>query len=305
MQGFKLFLTLGLVSVLLSALSVQAADEPSANAPPAAIPIETKPADIPPPSKERISGYIHSGEGLKAPAWDGPPKNQFIGYAWPFTDRDVTKELSGAPVVLEMFTTQGCVFCPTADKFFDDLLEKVPTIIGLACHVDYLDVAKGSLSMRECTARQTAYSQTIPNGNVYSPQIVVDGQVESFGFDFEAVYRNLKSQLSTPPLFLPVSKGADDVYTFELPDLKAEKGSDVQLEVLKYRLPVSLTVSDGVNQGAAMNYKRSVSSIAAHSVSGHKESVQETITKGKDDAGAVVLLRSNGIVKAVAEIKFP
>ena len=69
----------------------------------------------------------------------------YIGYAWPFPELEMAQEIP-KPVVVELFSTQGCMFCPVADRFFIDLLAKAPAVIGLSCHVavsyTHLDVYK-------------------------------------------------------------------------------------------------------------------------------------------------------------------
>ena len=304
MRGFKLFLTLPLIVTALWPAGSHAAADKGAEKPPVVIPTQPEAIDVPPLPKERVRDYIQSGEGLLAPTWPGPAKNQFIGYAWPFTDRDAAKELGGAPVVVELFTTQGCIFCPAADRFFNDLIEKVPNVIGLSCHVDYLDVRKGSLSMRECTARQRAYAQTIPNGNIYSPQTVINGRVENYGFSFEEIYWNIKGLVPRPPQSLTITKSEGDTYSIAIPELGLAPGAVAEIDVLKYRKPVDLAISEGVNRGAPMHYKRSVTSIASHAVTGKAETVQEIIVQGQDEAGAVIMVRSNGVILAVTDLSF-
>ena len=57
----------------------------------------------------------------------------------PAVEQEQIPRLGKAPVVVELFSSQACVFCPRADRLFADLL-KQDNVIGLACHVDYFDV---------------------------------------------------------------------------------------------------------------------------------------------------------------------
>ncbi|MGB0632538.1 MAG: DUF1223 domain-containing protein, partial [Alphaproteobacteria bacterium] len=93
------------------------------------------------------------------------------------------------PVVVELFTSQGCYSCPPAEKFLGDLAQE-KTILALEFHVDYWDdfvyVAAGKwkdpFSKNEYTQRQRGYNQRIRRtGNVYTPQMVIDGKLEAVG----------------------------------------------------------------------------------------------------------------------------
>jgi len=93
------------------------------------------------------------------------------------------------PVVVELFTSQGCYSCPPAEKFLGDLAQE-KTILALEFHVDYWDDLvygaagkwKDPFSRNEYTQRQRGYNQRIRRtGNVYTPQMVIDGRLEAVG----------------------------------------------------------------------------------------------------------------------------
>jgi hypothetical protein len=81
-----------------------------------------------------------------------------------------------ARVVLELFTSQGCSSCPPADRLFAGIAER-PEIISLTLPVDYWDRLgwKDTLASPSFTARQRAYSQQRGDGEIYTPQAVVNG----------------------------------------------------------------------------------------------------------------------------------
>jgi hypothetical protein len=92
-------------------------------------------------------------------------------------------------VVVELFTSQGCYSCPPAEKFLGDLSEQ-KTAIALEFHVDYWDDLvhggdgkwKEPFSKPAFTQRQRTYNQQIRRtGNVYTPQMVIDGKLEALG----------------------------------------------------------------------------------------------------------------------------
>ena len=92
-----------------------------------------------------------------------------------------------SPVVVELFTSEGCSSCPPADALLAQLAEQPPAtnvqVIALEEHVDYWDELGwvDPFSSREWTSRQYAYAGTLGNGNPYTPQMVVQGQAELVG----------------------------------------------------------------------------------------------------------------------------
>ncbi|MBA3519858.1 MAG: DUF1223 domain-containing protein [Rhizobiales bacterium] len=92
-------------------------------------------------------------------------------------------EAADRPVVVELFTSQGCSSCPPAEAFLLDLVRDRPDVLALAFHVDYWDRLgwKDPFSSASATSRQRAYSKALGVRGVYTPQMVVDGRKEAIG----------------------------------------------------------------------------------------------------------------------------
>ncbi len=86
------------------------------------------------------------------------------------------------PVVVELFTSQGCNSCPPADELLGRLATR-PDVIAISLPVTYWDMLgwKDTLATDANTRRQKAYAQFMGRGGVYTPQIIVDGVSDVVG----------------------------------------------------------------------------------------------------------------------------
>ena len=110
------------------------------------------------------------------------------------------------PVVVELFTSQGCNSCPPADELVVELTDQ-SDVIALSLHVDYWDYIgwKDPYGSPMNTERQRRYGEALRLRYVFTPQIIVDGRTSLVGSRRGAVLRSIeRSRVRGKPLKLEI-----------------------------------------------------------------------------------------------------
>ncbi len=135
------------------------------------------------------------------------------------------------PVLVELFTSEGCSSCPPADALLTRLLRDQPVadveIIPLSLHVDYWDHQgwKDPFSSKSFTSRQEAYAKIFGEDRRYTPQLVVDGRDELNGSDESSVRRVVQAAAARSHLPLRVDarvRGSSVRLSIDLPAAPAD-----------------------------------------------------------------------------------
>jgi hypothetical protein len=118
---------------------------------------------------------------------------------------------AAVPVVVELFTSEGCSSCPPADQLLIKLAKEQPVegvqIIPLGMHVTYWDQLgwKDPASLKGATERQQEYSRHFGEDRIYTPQAVIDGREELVGSDEAGVKRAIARAAKQPHLKMQLS----------------------------------------------------------------------------------------------------
>lgn len=105
------------------------------------------------------------------------------------------------PVVLELFTSEGCSSCPPADELLSRMGALTTGVIPLAYHVDYWDSLGWSdpFSSSQWTMRQVEYIRAMQLSGSYTPQMVINGRWQCVGSDPNGITRAIAAARAAPP----------------------------------------------------------------------------------------------------------
>ncbi len=152
------------------------------------------------------------------------------------------------PVLVELFTSQGCSSCPPADEFLGRLARE-PNIVAISRHVTWWDRLgwRDTLARREDSERQRAYAGR-HGDEAYTPQAVVQGRVLLIGGREGAVHRAIDEYRA--------AAGSGPSLRHErgvlLLDGTAARPAEIRLVALRRR--VRVPIGGGENRGATIDY---------------------------------------------------
>jgi hypothetical protein len=109
------------------------------------------------------------------------------------------------PVLMELFTSQGCSSCPPADALAQSLLQR-PDVVVVTFHVDYWDYLgwRDTLGSPDYSDRQRAYALERGDGSVYTPQAIINGGEHVVGSQERALEAAIATAAQAP-LQVPVT----------------------------------------------------------------------------------------------------
>ena len=136
------------------------------------------------------------------------------------------------PVVVELFTSEGCSSCPPADAVLSQLVKHQPVpgayVIALGEHVDYWNHGGWAdpFSARQFSARQSEYSNAFGKDNVYTPQMIVDGKTEFVGSDDDRAASAIANAARLPKADVSVTQTGTGTLSVRVDHLPASVKSD-------------------------------------------------------------------------------
>ena len=212
------------------------------------------------------------------------------------------------PVVVELFTSQGCSSCPPADKLIGKLANE-DDIIALSMHVDYWDYLgwKDTFSSSEFTDRQYGYAKAQKKRMVYTPQMMINGAVGVVGSREREVRNAIRENrgqhywadfhVNDENAFLEIVEGASLTGLAKKMDVK----------FIRYTPSQKVRIKRGENAGRELAYSnvvREIKNLGAWDVKRNKI-FKFSFTRLKENQQAVILVQRPGfgIIEAAYSIK--
>ncbi|WP_170375849.1 DUF1223 domain-containing protein [Ruegeria atlantica] len=207
------------------------------------------------------------------------------------------------PVVVELFTSQGCSSCPPADELMHDLAQR-DDVIGLALHVDYWDYIgwKDEYADPNHTLRQRAYARQGGRSMIYTPQMVINGQQDVVGAKSQELEYLIDAHLKAAPEAEVVATRSGNDVTVDVTPVELPEGEVFDVRVVQYAPMRHASIRRGELAGHELDYANVVDT---WQVAGQWDGVapQKFSAVLTSDLPAVVLVQKVGHGPIVAATK--
>ncbi len=206
------------------------------------------------------------------------------------------------PVVVELYTSQGCSSCPPADAMLHDLAKR-DDVIALALHVDYWDYIgwKDIFASPQYTERQHAYARAANATTVYTPQMIIGGVDHVIGSRPMQVMDTVQAHnLRGNPFDVQLTRRGNNVIVNAAPGARG----DYVVQLVRYTPEETVSIRRGENAGRNLSYANIVTSWdVIGQWDGRSTLALEALANG--DSPVVVILQqgANGPIVGAAELR--
>ena len=222
-------------------------------------------------------------------------------------------EAQRVPVLAELFTSEGCSSCPPADQLLQRIDQLQPVsgaqVLVLGEHVDYWDQLgwRDPFSSAQFTQRQQQYSRAL-GGEVYTPQLVVDGREQVLGNDPTAVRDAIARAAAKPkfPVHIVTAK-RDNATALLTISVDAIPKGRAEVWVAIADESARSTVTRGENAGRALAHVAVVRSLTKIGSVNRSEGLDKAVRLPLNAAPsrAVVFLSQDGAVTGADSARLP
>lgn len=213
------------------------------------------------------------------------------------------------PVLVELFTSQGCSSCPPADALAGELSNR-DDVVMLSFHVNYWDYIgwQDPFASEATTQRQYDYSSAMRERNVYTPQMVIGGSVHIVGSDITGVLRAIEKAGSASTRAPQIAIGrVGERFRVSLGPARYQGDADVIL--VRYDSRHDTPVSRGENRGRTVtNYNvvrdfRKIGTWSGEETQIMLESADLVGSNDRDGCAVIIQAPNTGPVVAVANFE--
>ncbi len=184
---------------------------------------------------------------------------------------------ASSPIVLELFTSEGCSSCPPADKLLQELAANDSNLIPLSFHVDYWNRLGWTdpFSSNAYSKRQEEYGHHFKLDGIYTPQLIVNGQSEMVGSSKASIEKAIRNASGT-------------TNTISVKDLKSGDGKikfavslngntkDLDLHAALVQRKATVKISAGENDGTTLSHINIVRDFITQKSTGSNEFILST-----------------------------
>lgn len=184
-----------------------------------------------------------------------PVNHQVKSFSSPELENPAAK--NKPPVLVELFTSEGCVTCPPADRLLSQLEKNQPSdaaeIITLSLHINYWDNIgwKDRFSSPIYSQRQEIYKHKFKIATVYTPQMIVDGAKQLIGSNSAEANKAISESAKLPKANIEITRTEDNL-KINVSDVPAHGDATVFLAIAEDNL--STKISGGENNGRTLEH---------------------------------------------------
>ncbi|MCH2163523.1 MAG: DUF1223 domain-containing protein [Marinovum sp.] len=206
------------------------------------------------------------------------------------------------PVVVELYTSQGCSSCPPADELLHQLAAR-DGVIALALHVDYWDYIgwKDAFAHPEHAIRQRAYARKAGKRMIYTPQMVIGGVDHVVGNKPKEVAKILAShRAKSNPLKVQVELNGRTLRVTAMGSLNGA----AEVHIVRYSPKETVRITRGENRGKTLSYANIVQSFETVAVWDRSSALElETRVKGNQPIVVLVQTADHGPILGAAALR--
>jgi len=209
------------------------------------------------------------------------------------------------PVVVELFTSQGCPSCPPADGFFEQLAAR-DDVLALSLHVDYWDYIgwEDTFGSPAHTARQRGYAAASGQKMVYTPQMVVNGADHVVGSRYRDVTDLIDKHLDARDNGIDVTLRRDGGQVHLEARSKTPRDMPLVVQFARYIPRATVQIGRGENAGRTITYTNVVTDLVEVAEwDTHAPLTLEVEWPGGAPVAVLLQYPDHGTIEAVARLR--
>lgn len=215
----------------------------------------------------------------------------------------VPASAQSSPIVVELYTSQGCSSCPPADALLQELAREAD-VLPLALHVDYWDYIgwADTFASSHFTERQKAYAVAAGHRRVYTPQMIIGGSDQVVGnVPMDVASAIARHQAAVPQVVILLKREGDELAITLEP--QGDLAGPYLVQLVRFIPSQHVTIERGENAGRTIEYVNTVSSWQRVGEWDGKSAMSvSAATPGADSIAVIVQEPGPGLILAAAAL---